>query len=118
MVVFIGNLPKTAAEKDLCLIARLDPATPLRIIKKHTRSGEMRRYALIPVTDRKQARRLVKRLHGYHWQGQPLSAHLYQQRIAGNELRRVDWRAQTWIGVERRLTERRNPQAAPTSRVA
>ncbi len=118
MVVFVGNLPKTAVERDLCQIARLDPATPLRIIKKRARTGEMLRYALIPVTDGKQARRLISRLNGYGWQGQRLAARLYQPRVAGNEQRRIDWRTQRWIGVERRCTERRNRPAAPASRVA
>ena len=118
MVVFVGSLPKTAAEKDLCHIAHLDPTTPLRIIKKQARTGETLRYALIPVGDRKQAQRLIKRLHGYPWLGRRLSARPYEQRIAGNEQRRLDWRTQTWAGVERRVAERRNPQASPHLLVA
>jgi len=118
MVVFVGNLPKTAVEKDLCQVARLKQATLLRIIKKPDQAGAMLRYALIPTTDSKQAKRLIEHLQGYNWQGRPLSAHPYQSRITGNERRRVDWRTQPWVGAERRQAERRNRGALPASRVA
>jgi hypothetical protein len=108
MVVFIGNLPKQAAEKDLCHLAGLAAATPVRIFKKSNASGEVHRFALVPVSSEMQARRLVNRMRGFLWYGHKLAARSYRQRTAANEQRRVDWRAQSWTGDERRLHERRN----------
>ena len=112
MVVFVGNLPKQAAEKDLCQIARLAPTTPVRIFRKKSRGGDIQRYALIPNGNGKQARRVINRLHGFLWFGHRLVARNYCQRTAANEQRRVDWRSQHWDGVERRQRERRNLAAA------
>lgn len=112
MVVFIGNLPKSAVEKDLCQIARLGTCSGLRIIRKKARSGEMLRYALVPVSDEKYARHLIERMHGFRWQGHKLSARSYESRIAGNEQRRLDWRTRQWQEQERRLSERRGQSAA------
>lgn len=119
MVVFIGNLPKQAAEKDLCQLAHIPPGTPLRVIKKAGRDGEVIRFALVPVTGDSYAHRLIKRMQGLQWHGHRLSAHDYQHRTAANERRRVDWRGQTWGQLERRQAERRLAlAAAPISRVA
>ena len=107
-VVFIGNLPKQAVEKDLCHLAHLPVATPPGIFKKKSRSGEVHRYALVPVANQRQARRLVKRMQGVLRYGHRLEARSYRQRIAANEQRRVDWRSRQWSGAERRLHERRN----------
>ncbi len=112
MVVFIGNLPKSAVEKDLCQLAHLDARSGLRIIRKNARSGEMLRYALVPVSDAKHAQRLIGRVHGLRWQGHRLSARSYESRVAGNEQRRLDWRTRAWFGQERRLSERRSQALA------
>ena len=118
MVVFIGNLPKYAAERDLCRLARLPLRTAVRIVRKTGRSGQMRRYGLVPVPSESQARRLIRRLDGREWLGQKLVAREYQHRIGANERRRVDWRRQDWAGVERRRDERRSRAATLTSLVA
>ena len=112
MVVFIGNLPKQAVEKDLCQIARLAAAARVRIFKKKSRSGDVYRFALVPVNNDRQARRLAKRIQGFLWHGHRLVARVYRQRKAVNEQRRVDWRAQSWSRDERRRCERRNRFAA------
>lgn len=112
MVVFIGNLPKSAVEKELCQIARLGASSGLRIIRKKARSGEMLRYALVPVSNEKRAQRLIERMQGLRWQGHRLSARSYESRVAGNEQRRLDWRARAWFGQERRLSERRGQTLA------
>jgi hypothetical protein len=118
MVVFIGNLPKYAAEKDICRLARLPLRTAVRIIRKTGRSGQLQRYGLVPVSSESQARRLITRLHGRECLGQKLVAREYQHRIAANERRRVDWRRQDWSGAERRRDERRNRAVTLTSLVA
>ena len=118
MVVLIGNLPKYAAEKDLCRLARIPLHTPVRIIRKTGRSGHLQRYALVPVHSQSQATRLITRMQGREWSGQKLVAREYQHRIAANERRRVDWRRQGWAGVERRRDERRNWSARLGSMVA
>ena len=118
MVVFIGNLPKYAAEKDLCRLARIAIDTPVRIIRKTGRSGQVQRYALVPVHGESRANRLITRVQGREWLGQKLVAREYRHRIAANERRRVDWRRQDWAGAERRRDERRNRTATPTLLVA
>lgn len=107
MVVFIGNLPKQAVEKDLCQIARVAAAAPVRIFKKTSRCGDVHRFALVPVGNDRQARRLVNRIHGFLWHGHRLVARIYRQRTAASEQRRVDWRTQSWSRDERRMCERR-----------
>lgn len=118
MVVFIGNLPRAAVEKELCQIAQLKNCAGLRIFRKPARSGEMLRYALVPVINERHAEKLIARMHGYRWQGHQLSAHNYASRIAGNEQRRLNWRDGRWSAQERRLSERRSPPAATGLRVA
>lgn len=117
MVVFVGNLPKTALEKELCQIARLESCAGLRIIRKKARCGDILRYALVPVHNECHARRLIVRLQGLRWNGHCLTARYYEVRVTGNERRRVDWRSLTWEGEERRVTERRT-RPSPASRVA
>lgn len=108
MVVLIGNLPKLAAERDLCRIFQITAGTPVRIIKKKSRTGLMQRFALVPVEEARSIHKLIKQASGKEWQGQTLIAHEYQHRIGANERRRVDWRTHAWHGVERRLDERRS----------
>lgn len=117
MVVFVGNLPKTATEKELCQIARLESCAGLRIIRKRVRCGDRLRYALVPVRGERQARRLIERLQGMHWRGHCLTARYYEARVCANERRRLDWRSVVWEGEERRVAERRT-RPAPASRVA
>lgn len=112
MVVFMGNFPKTAVEKELCQIARLNTCSGLRITRKKARSGEMLRYALVPVSDERHAQRLIRRMR------QTLSAHSCASRVAGNEQRRLDWRTRQWVAQERRLSERRGQSVAAGLRVA
>jgi len=118
MVVFIGNLPRHAAEKDLCRLAQLALGTPVRIIRKAGRQGQPQRYALIPATVESHSKRIIRRMHGRKWLGATLVAREYQHRTAANERRRVDWRSQRWTGAERRCSERRGRPVALASRVA
>ena len=118
MVVFIGNIPKFAVEKELLRLTGLGPGTPLRIIKKPARNGAMLRYALVPTANRKQAQRLIDRLNGYDWRGHVLSVRYYHQRAGVNERRRVDWRRLAWSGAERRCRERRGMVEPQKLRVA
>ncbi|MDT8386922.1 MAG: hypothetical protein RQ736_05370 [Thiogranum sp.] len=108
MVVLIGNLPKLAAERDICRIFQITAGTPVRIIKKKSRSGLMQRFALVPVNEVRSIRKLIKQASGKQWQGRTLIAHEYRHRIGANERRRIDWRTHAWDGVERRLDERRS----------
>ena len=118
MVVLIGNLPKQAAEKDICQLLGVAKGTKLRIVKKPGHNGAVQRFALVPVDNENRARRLVAHAHGMDWCGHVLVAHEYRHRTAANERRRVDWRYRTWNGVERRLDERRSFALNQRSRVA
>ncbi|MCO6412893.1 MAG: RNA-binding protein [Thiogranum sp.] len=108
MVVLIGNLPKCAVEKDLCRLFGLTLGTKVRIVKKYAPHGAVQRFALIPVDKESHARRIIASAHGMEWQGHTLIAHEYQHRTGARERRRVDWRSQSWNGLERRLDERRS----------
>lgn len=118
MVVLIGNLPKRAAEKDLCQMLRIPADTRVRIMKKVGRSGLVQRFALVPVDGEHHACKLIKRAQGMDWQGQKLTAHEYQHRIGANERRRVDWRSHVWNATERRQVERRSSMTSSDSLVA
>lgn len=118
MVVLVGNLPKRAAEKELCHRLHIPADTRVRIVKKESRSGLVQRFALVPVDGEHHARKLIKRALGMDWQGRKLTAHEYQHRIGANERRRVDWRSQVWSGIERRQLERRSHMQASDSMVA
>jgi hypothetical protein len=118
MVVLVGNLPKQAAEKDLCQMLRIPAGKRVRIIKKSSRSGLVQRFALVPVEGDHQARKLIKRAQGMDWQGQKLIAHEYQHRTGANERRRIDWRSHVWSGIERRQDERRSSVVPADSLVA
>lgn len=108
MVVLIGNLPKHAAEKELCQLLGLALGTKVRIVKKPARNGVVQRFALVPVDNGNRARRLIELAHGMEWQNYTLIAHEYQHRTGARERRRVDWRSRRWDGLERRLDERRS----------
>jgi len=118
MVVFIGNLPKYAAEKDLCRLAHIALDTPVRIIRKSDRYGRTQRYALIPAQGESRSKRLIRRMQARQWLGATLVAREYQHRTAANERRRIDWRTQPWKGAERRSAERRNGAVPLASLVA
>lgn len=107
MVVLLGNLPKHAAEKDLCRLLGLALRTPVRIVKKLARNGDVQRFALIPA-DSNSAGRIVDLFHGMEWRDRILIAHEYQRRTGARERRRLDWRSRRWGDVERRLDERRS----------
>lgn len=118
MVVFIGNLPKFAAEKDLCRLAQLAPDTPVRIVRKTDRHGQRRRYVLVPTRGEGHSKRLIRRLQGRRWLGATLVVREFRHRTAVNERRRVDWRRQPWASPERRCGERRARALSVTSLVA
>lgn len=118
MVILIGNLPKVAAEKDLCGLLRVPADTRIRIMKKQSRSGQVQRFALVPVKREHDAQKVIERAQGKDWKGHALVAHEYQHRIGANERRRVDWRSQAWADVERRIDERRSRMVSADSLVA
>lgn len=107
MVIFIGNLPMLAAEKDICRVARLPAGTHLRVIKKAGRDGELHRYALVQTESQRQGQRLIRRLHGQVLGGNRLVVREFRQRRAANERRSPHWRIHGSPGVERRRSERR-----------
>lgn len=113
MVIYIGNLPSSATEADLCELARLPAGAHLRIIKKKVRDGGLTRFALLQTTDDRQARKLLGRLAGKRLLDARLVAREYQSRVAGNERRRLDWRQLDWSGEERRQDERRSMLSQP-----
>jgi len=107
MIIFIGNLPATASERDACVFAGLSEGMLPRIIKKDDGNGGLHRYALVHSRSDREGRRLIGRLHGRTCYGIELVAREFWNRSAGNERRRLDWRVITWDGPERRVAERR-----------
>ncbi len=64
MIIFIGNLPATASERDACVFAGLSEGMLPRIIKKDDGNGGLHRYALVHSRSDREGRRLIGRLHG------------------------------------------------------
>jgi uncharacterized protein YhdP len=108
MVIFLGNLPAEAGERDLCQMARLPAGTHLRILKKKNRDGEIIRYGLIHVETEHVSRKILHRLRQFYYQDQEITVREYSHRVSSNERRRLDWRERSWHRLERRRSERRS----------
>jgi hypothetical protein len=108
MIIFIGNLPAVARDRDPCVFADLVEGMIPRIIKKHDVNGGLYRYALVQCRTEREGRRLIGRLHGRTCHDHTLVAREFRNRTAGNERRRLDWRELPWTGPERRVAERRS----------
>jgi hypothetical protein len=107
MIIFIGNLPAVATDRDPCIFAGLPEGMVPRIIKKDDGSGGLHRYALVQARSDREGRRLIGRLYGRTCHDHTLVAREFRNRSAGNERRRLDWREFPWDGPERRVAERR-----------
>lgn len=107
MIIFIGNLPAVATGRDPCIFAGLPEGVIPRVIKKQDGSGSLYRYALLQTRSEREGRRLIGRLHGRTCHDHILIAREFNNRTAGNERRRLDWRELSWEGPERRVSERR-----------
>jgi hypothetical protein len=107
MIIFIGNLPAVATDRDACVFAGLAEGMLPRIIKKDDGNGGLHRYALVQSRSDREGRKLIGRLHGRTCHDHTLVAREFRNRSAGNERRRLDWREIPWDGPERRVAERR-----------
>lgn len=107
MIVHIGNLPAALSEADLRRLARVPQALAVNLVRKRDRHGCIYRYALLHARSAREGAKLVRRVNGATCMGRRLVAREYNQRLAGNERRRLDWRTVPWTGMERRLGERR-----------
>ena len=107
MIIYIGNLSAATAGHDLLRLAGLPAATPVRIIKKQVRHAVMSRYGLVHARSDREGQKLVDYLNGKMIHGTKISVREFGHRLAGNERRRLDWRAVPWEGAERRMHERR-----------
>lgn len=113
MNLFIGNLPSSTTEGDLCTLLRLsqrDASRRLRIFKKADRAGRTLRFGIVHVETDTDLHKLLERNRRAELQGQRLDVREYMPRALGNERRAIDWRARPWPHAERRVSERRaNP---------
>jgi hypothetical protein len=107
MIIFIGNLPAGASERDPCVLVALPEGMLPRIIKKDDGNGGLHRYALVQSRSDREGHTLIGRLHGRICHDHTLVAREFRSRSAGNERRRLDWRELPWDGPERRVAERR-----------
>jgi hypothetical protein len=111
MIIFIGNLPAVAMDRDPCVFAGLPAGVQPRIIKKQDANGGLHRYALFHARSDREGHRLIERLHGRTCHNHALVVREFWSRSAGNERRRLNWREIPWDGPERRVVERRKVTA-------
>lgn len=113
MNLFIGNLPSSATEGDLCALLRMpqiEATRRLRIFKKADRTGRTLRFGLVYVASDADLRKMLERNRDAQLNGQRLNVREFMPRAVGNERRAVNWRSHRWPYPERRLNERRaNP---------
>lgn len=107
MIVHIGNLPAALSEAGLRRLARAPEAVAVHLTRKHDQHGCAYRYALLHARSAREGAKLIRRMNGATCMGRRLVAREFNQRLAGNERRRLDWRTVPWTGMERRLGERR-----------
>ena len=69
--------------------------------------GQSTRYCLVSGYSRSSANRLIRRLEGAGFQGRALDVRPFQLRISNSDPRRAGWRFHRWLGIERRVAERR-----------
>jgi len=70
--------------------------------------GQFARYCRISGYSRDLATRLITLLAGAGLQGQVLEVRPFYSRNLNNDRRRAGWRFHRWLGVERRVGERRH----------
>ena len=135
--IYIGNLPRRASVEDVrglvgslvgeyilssCtgagLFARLwqkmrtklkgqrpDDAPSFTLVEP--KAGRFARYCHVSCSSRDESKHIISQLSGAGLLGNALEVRPFYQRDLSNERRRAGWRLRPWLGVERRLGERR-----------
>ncbi len=127
--IYVGNIPSRANEIELeelfdevagqqpldsiltSLLLKLNGAAASKIAKftmVETERGKYNRYCRISGNRRGKAKKIIARLSGAGLHGQVLEVRPFYPRIMTNDRRRAGWSFRRWLGVERRVSERRN----------
>jgi len=123
MEIFIGNIPKEMNGFELrrfvngILESRKPSVWPFiknkepselsfKIVEKHTASGSYR-YAIATIEPKSVAVECIGLMNKRFFQKTPLEVREYIPRSYMNERRSVNWREKEWLGIERRMGDRR-----------
>lgn len=69
--------------------------------------GRFARYCHVSCSSRDESKHIISQLSGAGLLGYALEVRPFYQRAPSNERRRSGWHFRPWLGVERRLAERR-----------
>ena len=96
------------AQSFLSRLQKIPQDTELSFKMVDAAQGQSTRYCLVSGYTRSSATRLIRQLEGAGLQGRALDVHPFQLRFSNSDPRRAGWRFHRWLGVERRVAERRH----------
>ena len=128
--VYVGNLPGRVSTDDLrdlfsgvtesslasrlswtqnlfSLVRKAPQAAELSFTMVDASQGHPSRYCRVSGYSRSNATQVIEQLTGAGLHGKTLEIRPFYPRILTNDRRRAGWRFRRWLGVERRLSERR-----------
>ena len=105
LIALLGRAPW--AQRFLSRLQKIPQDTELSFKMVDAAEGQSSRYCLVSGYTRSSAARLIRQLEGAGFQGRALDVRPFQQRILDSDPRRAGWRFHRWLGVERRVAERR-----------
>jgi hypothetical protein len=95
------------AQNLLSNIRKIPRAAELNFTMVSDAQGHFARYCRVSGYSRSRATRLIEQLAGVGLQGRVLEVRPFYTRNLSNDRRRAGWQFHRWLGVERRVGERR-----------
>ena len=96
------------AQEIFASLRKTPRAAELNFTMINDAQGQFARYCRISGYSRPLATRLIEQLAGVGLQGRVLEVRPFYPRILSNDRRRAGWHFRRWLGIERRLSERRH----------
>ena len=81
---------------------------PLQFTMVNPVQGRRARYCRISGNSQSSASKIIEQLSGAGLYGQVLEVRPFYPRVMTNDRRRAGWHFRRWLGVERRMSERRD----------
>jgi len=109
MKLFIGNVPEYINLEELEQFFKgYNKQARFEIERLVDKKGIVHVFAIVEIPSERLALKAAKRLHMKKLMDQTVTVREYQYRVISNDRRHLSWRKKLWLGLERRLDDRRD----------